>query len=86
MTTFFRVNSSKTLIWSFSLFWGGLGPLGGQALTLGVPRRLHDGPKLQYISPHKFFIQLNNIQAYKWLQMQKNLLLSQNNPENINFE
>ena len=58
----------------------------GAGFHVGVPRRLHNGPKLQYISPHKFFIQLNNIQAYKWLQTQKNLLLSQNNPEKINFE
>ena len=26
-TTFFHVNSAKTLIWSFSLFWGNLGGL-----------------------------------------------------------
>ena len=35
MTTFFCVNSAKTLIWSFSLFWGILGPLGGRLLRGG---------------------------------------------------
>merc|ERR1712212_1307445 len=45
MTTFFQVNSAKTLIWSFSLFWGILGASRGGRLSCGgVPRRLHMVP------------------------------------------
>jgi len=34
MATFFRVNSAKTLIWSFSLFWGILGVFFGHFLAI----------------------------------------------------
>merc|ERR1712015_502024 len=35
VTTFFHVNSAKTLIWPFSLFWGILGASRGRALMWG---------------------------------------------------
>merc|ERR1712015_214186 len=56
MITFFCLNSTKTLIWSFSLFWGILGASREAGSHVGVPRKAAHGPKLQYISPHEFFL------------------------------
>jgi len=54
LTTFFCVNSTKTLIWLFSLFWGVLGPLGGRAFMWGVPRKLHMVPNFSILARKSF--------------------------------
>ena len=41
---FFCVNRAKILIWSFSLFWGLLGPLKGADLLVGASWRAAHGP------------------------------------------
>jgi len=59
LTTFFHVNSTKTLLWSFSLFWGILGGSRGWALTWGVPRRLHMVPNFSILAHTSF--------SYNWI-------------------
>ena len=52
MTSFFHVNSVKTIIWSFPLFFAILGAFRGACSLMGGTYRAAYGPELHHISPH----------------------------------
>ena len=74
-TIFFNIDSILSFFSNFSYFFTICAYLVSPQSGGGSP----------YLPACYVFIQLNSIQAWKWFQMQKNLLLSQNNPENITF-
>merc|ERR1712015_227176 len=86
VTTFVHVNSAKTLYGHFHYFGAFWGASRGRALTWGVPRKLHIVPNFSILAQTSFLYNRIIFRYRSGYKHRKNLLLSQNNPENINFE